>query len=153
MNKRPSPCHLCGARRSRKTCGLLPHLGQCGQPDESVIAEETHALMSAPAEIGRNLNDPLAAARAALAMLKRCGAHARSTGQPCKRVPVKGRTRCLFHGGRSTGPRPTSGKRTLYARRNKHWLRTLLRVVAASERPIDPVDPPEHCGDLRDAVV
>jgi len=30
---------------------------------------------------------------------ERCGAHARSTGNPCAQRPVPGATRCRFHGG------------------------------------------------------
>ncbi|CAO4149236.1 hypothetical protein LPLAFNJD_LOCUS2894 [Methylorubrum aminovorans] len=40
-------------------------------------------------------------------LIPRCGAKARSTGQPCKRIPAPGRKRCLFHGGatpRGDGP-------------------------------------------------
>lgn len=36
-----------------------------------------------------------------------CGAHAKSTGEPCRQTPAKGRTRCRFHGGatpRGDGP-------------------------------------------------
>lgn len=36
-----------------------------------------------------------------------CGAMARSTGEPCRQTPAKGRTRCRFHGGatpRGDGP-------------------------------------------------
>ncbi|RUP17123.1 HGGxSTG domain-containing protein [Methylobacterium sp.] len=36
-----------------------------------------------------------------------CGAKARSTGEPCRQTPAKGRTRCRFHGGatpRGDGP-------------------------------------------------
>jgi len=31
----------------------------------------------------------------------KCGAHSRRTGEPCKNFPIKGRTRCKFHGGKS----------------------------------------------------
>lgn len=36
-----------------------------------------------------------------------CGAKARSTGEPCRQTPAKGRSRCRFHGGatpRGDGP-------------------------------------------------
>lgn len=35
--------------------------------------------------------------------MPKCGAKARS-GEPCKQNALKGKTRCKFHGGRSTGP-------------------------------------------------
>ena len=42
----------------------------------------------------------------------KCGAHARSTGHPCQ---AKGLAngRCRNHGGLSTGPRTTEGKRAI----------------------------------------
>lgn len=44
-----------------------------------------------------------------------CGAHARSTGKPCK-APAGPNGRCKLHGGLSTGPRTATGKtRTLDA--------------------------------------
>ena len=36
---------------------------------------------------------------------QRCRAHARSTGKPCRRWPLKNRTRCRLHGGLSSGAR------------------------------------------------
>lgn len=44
-------------------------------------------------------------------MAKLCGAKGKTSGLPCKRPPVRGKTRCKLHGGMSTGP--NSGKRTL----------------------------------------
>ncbi len=40
----------------------------------------------------------------------KCRALARSTGDWCRKRPVKGRTRCRWHGGLSTGPRTVEGK-------------------------------------------
>ena len=34
-------------------------------------------------------------------MGKQCGAKSKQTGQPCKLAPIKGRTRCKFHGGKT----------------------------------------------------
>jgi hypothetical protein len=39
----------------------------------------------------------------------RCGAHARSTGKPC-RAPAMKNGRCRRHGGMSTGPRTPEGR-------------------------------------------
>ncbi len=39
-----------------------------------------------------------------------CGAHSKSTGEPCKR-PGNGRGgRCRYHGGLSSGPKTAAGK-------------------------------------------
>jgi hypothetical protein len=43
------------------------------------------------------------------AMPSTCGAKNRA-GKPCKKAPVKGRTRCRNHGGKSTGPTTAEGK-------------------------------------------
>lgn len=40
----------------------------------------------------------------------RCGAKAKSTGQPCRRTDIYGNSRCKFHGGLSTGPKTPEGK-------------------------------------------
>lgn len=39
-------------------------------------------------------------------MAKACGAKT-SSGEPCKRAPSKGKTRCKLHGGVSAGPKST----------------------------------------------
>lgn len=52
----------------------------------------------------------------------RCGARTRK-GHPCRARPEPGRTRCRFHGGKSTGPRTPEGKaRVAEAQRNR-WAR------------------------------
>ena len=40
----------------------------------------------------------------------KCGAHARSTGTPCRAPVVPGKKRCRRHGGLSTGPKTESGR-------------------------------------------
>lgn len=44
--------------------------------------------------------------------IQRCGAFARSTGQPCK-AKALANGRCKNHGGMSTGPRTAEGKRAI----------------------------------------
>ena len=39
-----------------------------------------------------------------------CGAHARQTGKPCEKPPLKGKKRCKLHGGAT--PKGTKGNRT-----------------------------------------
>jgi len=39
-----------------------------------------------------------------------CGARGKRTGKPCPLAPVAGKTRCRFHGGKSTGPKTEAGK-------------------------------------------
>jgi hypothetical protein len=49
----------------------------------------------------------------------RCGAHCRTTGEPCRNPPMQGRMRCRMHGGKNTGRPPTSGRYTKEALRMK----------------------------------
>ena len=39
-----------------------------------------------------------------------CNARSKRTRQRCKAPAVKGKTKCRFHGGRSTGPKTAEGK-------------------------------------------
>lgn len=41
---------------------------------------------------------------------RRCGANAKTTGEPCRMKPLPGRARCKYHGGMSTGPKSLEGK-------------------------------------------
>lgn len=41
-----------------------------------------------------------------------CGAHARSTGEPCK-AKALANGRCKNHGGLSTGPKTAEGRRAI----------------------------------------
>lgn len=45
---------------------------------------------------------------------KQCGAHARSTGAPCKAKALPN-GRCKLHGGLSTGPKTLEGKQAIGA--------------------------------------
>lgn len=49
--------------------------------------------------------------------MPKCQAMAKSTGQRCKNVAMKGKRVCYLHGGKSTGPKTDQGKlRSKYAR-------------------------------------
>jgi hypothetical protein len=77
------------------------------------------------------------AARRALALARardaapRCGALARSTGQPCRKIPIKGRTRCANHGGLT--PRGAEWGRPQIANKTKS-VRKMERKLADLER-------------------
>jgi hypothetical protein len=138
-------CPLCG-RQDRRACGLLAYTGKCGLPDPRLRApvagpdaEAEHKPM--------NERSTMAAARRGLALLAPCGAHARTTGQPCKRPPCRGSTRCNLHGGRSTGPRPTSGKRTLRQQRTEHYVSLLLAALEHQHGHEKPEPTPVALGD------
>ena len=129
-------CGLCG-RISRRTCGLIEFSGRCGLPDPRKV-DGTHLIGEEKHDFAHNPMHKMSAARAALALLKPCGAKCRRTGLPCKRPPCRGSTRCNLHGGRSTGAPVTSGKRTLKTQRAGHWVRLLSKVVALQEKPMKP---------------
>lgn len=57
----------------------------------------------------------------------RCGAHARTTGQPC-RGPAMKNGRCRMHGGKA-GRKPTHGRYTKAAIQQQREIRELLRVL------------------------
>ena len=49
--------------------------------------------------------------------MQKCQAKAKSTGQRCKNVAMKGKRVCYLHGGKSTGAKTAEGKRqSKYAR-------------------------------------
>lgn len=53
---------------------------------------------------------------------KRCGAHARSTGKPCRAAAMEN-GRCKLHGGMSTGPKTPEGLARLQAAVKERWQR------------------------------
>jgi len=57
------------------------------------------------------MNNPMHEARAALALHPNCGAHCRTTGNPC-RNPSMENGRCRMHGGKSTGRPVIHGRNT-----------------------------------------
>jgi hypothetical protein len=71
--------------------------------------------------------------------MPKCQAKAKSTGQRCKNVAIKGKRVCYLHGGKSTGAKTEQGKRrSKYARlrhgdysaqvkQNRHMLMTVKR--------------------------
>jgi hypothetical protein len=69
----------------------------------------------------RNKNDNLPkgskAGRPDFRDMPKCQAKAKSTGERCKNVAIKGKRVCYLHGGKSTGAKTEQGKRrSKYAR-------------------------------------
>lgn len=78
--------------------------------------------------------NPMHEARAALALHPRCGAHCRTTGQPCKNPQMRN-GRCRMHGGKC---RPVTGK-AHYNYRHGHRTREAIehrRQVRAEVRAL-----------------
>lgn len=64
----------------------------------------------------------------------RCGAHARTTGQPCK-SPAMMNGRCRMHGGKSTGRPALHGRFSKGAmKRKREWKRLLGDLTRAIDR-------------------
>ena len=63
----------------------------------------------------------------AMQLAPRCGAHARTTGQPC-RSPAMKNGRCRMHGGKA-GRKPTHGSYTNAAIERQRELRELVRLL------------------------
>lgn len=59
-----------------------------------------------------------------------CGAHCRTTGNPCLNFPMPN-GRCRMHGGKSTGRPQTSGAYTAQVLLEQRELRLLLKEVEA----------------------
>jgi hypothetical protein len=58
-----------------------------------------------------------------------CGALARTTGEPCRKPPLRGKTRCRLHGGKSTGRPPTTGRYTKQALRMRERMEFLMWLI------------------------
>lgn len=72
------------------------------------------------------MSNPMQSAHAAL----RCGAHARTTGKPC-RAPAMANGRCRMHGGKSTGRPIIHGRNTRGAKQQRREIMELLKSLRA----------------------
>jgi hypothetical protein len=76
---------------------------------------------------------------------QRCGAKARSTGQPCKRWAAIGSHRCKFHGdGKGSGRPKVHGRRSAEHERQDAVVNALLRMFRQRYRKPRPVDLAEY---------
>ncbi len=66
-------------------------------------------------------------AREALVLHPKCGAHCRTTGNPCRNAAMAN-GRCRMHGGKA-GRKPTHGRYTRAAIEQRQEVRELLRVL------------------------
>ena len=53
-----------------------------------------------------------------------CNALSKRTRERCKAHAIKGKTKCRFHGGRSTGPRTAAGRARISAANTVHGRQT-----------------------------
>lgn len=84
---------------------------------------------------------------------RRCGARARTTGEPCRKWACKGRSRCRLHGGaRGSGRPATSGKHTAEALRARRFLHVVRRLLARFYRRPEPIEVPMATEELNALV-
>lgn len=62
-----------------------------------------------------------------------CGAHCRTTGQPCRNHQMAN-GRCRMHGGKSTGRPITTGRNTAEAKRQQRAIARLMREARNWEK-------------------
>lgn len=61
----------------------------------------------------------------------RCGAHARTTGQPCQAPAIKGKGRCRMHGGKSPGRPMIHGRYSqAFKTQKSEWQRVMRGLKA-----------------------
>lgn len=77
---------------------------------------------------GGKMNNPMHEARKALAAHPRCGAHCRTTGEPCRNPAMKN-GRCRMHGGKSAGRPVIHGRNTKVKKQQYTKARELLRAL------------------------
>ena len=65
-----------------------------------------------------------------------CGAHCRTTGEPCKNHPMPN-GRCRMHGGKSTGRPPTTGMFTKLALEQRSEIRELKHQLRDFKKRLD----------------
>ena len=73
------------------------------------------------------MGNPMQRANEALKHHPRCGAYARTTGEPCKNWAMKN-GRCRMHGGKA-GRKPTHGRYTKEAVESRREVRDLIRAM------------------------
>lgn len=61
-----------------------------------------------------------------------CGAKTRSGGS-CLHKAIPGKTRCRFHGGKSTGPKTAGGKALIAEAQRKRWARWRAQKRSAEQ--------------------
>ena len=65
---------------------------------------------------------------------RQCNAKSKRTKQQCRAPAIKGKTKCRFHGGRSTGPRTPEGKARVAAAHTIHGRETRQKRLETSHK-------------------
>lgn len=75
-----------------------------------------------------NLTNPMQAD-----LSRYCGAHCRTTGEPCKNYPMPN-GRCRMHGGKSTGRPIVNGRYTNAEKQDRREVRELIKSLTELTR-------------------
>ena len=62
-----------------------------------------------------------------------CNAKSKRTGEQCRAPASKGKTKCRFHGGKSTGPKTLEGRERCSAAKTVHGNETTAKRLERSE--------------------
>ena len=63
-----------------------------------------------------------------------CNAQSKRTKQQCKAPAIKGKTKCRFHGGKSTGPKTEAGRARVAAANTVHGRETRAKRAEYSAK-------------------
>ena len=63
---------------------------------------------------------------------ERCQAHSKRTGQQCRAPAISGKSKCRFHGGKSTGPKTPEGRQRCSQARTTHGQQTTSMRIERS---------------------
>ena len=63
---------------------------------------------------------------------QQCSAKSKRTGQQCQAPAVAGKTKCRFHGGKSTGPKTPEGRQRCAQARTVHGRETTIMRMERS---------------------
>jgi len=63
---------------------------------------------------------------------ERCQAHSKRTGLQCNAPAISGKSKCRFHGGKSTGPRTLEGRQRCAQARTVHGQETTSMRIERS---------------------
>ncbi len=74
-----------------------------------------------------------------------CGATSKRTGQPCRRKDLFASGRCKFHGGMSTGPKSSTGKKRSARKGERRGVRHWSPIAEAQQlnEPHEAVEKPD----------
>lgn len=102
---------LCELQR----CSLLERVTRCKKMSQTLLLEQTLKTL------GERIT------------CQRCLAHSKRTKQQCQAPAAKGKTKCRFHGGASTGPKTEQGRQRCAEAKSIHGNETRKARIERAE--------------------